>query len=34
MLHLIGRDKELFTKDINQPKRELKQMVSDSRFLT
>ncbi len=33
MLHLIGRDKELFTQDINQHEKELKQIVSNSRFL-
>jgi len=34
MLYLTGREKELFTEDINQHEKELKQMVSDSRFLT
>lgn len=33
MLHLIGRNKELFTEDIRQHEKELKQIVSNSRFL-
>jgi FlaA1/EpsC-like NDP-sugar epimerase len=33
MLHLLGRDKELFTEDINQYEKELNQIVSKSRFL-
>ena len=33
MLHLIGRDKELFTEDINNHKHELGRIVSNSRFL-
>ena len=33
MLHLIGRNKELFTEDIRQHEKELQQIVSDSRFL-
>lgn len=33
MLHLIGRDKELFTEDIQQHEEELQQIVSNSRFL-
>jgi FlaA1/EpsC-like NDP-sugar epimerase len=33
MLHLIGRDKELFTEDINQHEKELSEVVSSSRFL-
>jgi len=33
MLNLIGRDKELFTEDVNQHEKELTQIVSSSRFL-
>jgi nucleoside-diphosphate-sugar epimerase len=33
MLHLIGREKELFTEDIRQHEKEIKQIVSGSRFL-
>ncbi len=33
MLRLIGRDKELFTRDIQSHEKELKQIVSNSRFL-
>ena len=33
MLHLIGREKELFTQDINQHEKEINQIVSGSRFL-
>ncbi len=33
MLQLIGRNKELFTEDIQNHKNELKQIVSNSRFL-
>jgi len=33
MLHLIGRDKELFTEDITQHETELNQIVSQSKFL-
>ena len=33
MLHLIGREKELFTEDIQQHEKELQQIVSNSRFL-
>ena len=33
MLNLIGRDKELFTEDIESHKEELNQLVSGSRFL-
>ena len=33
MLHLIGRDKELFTEDIESHQKELNQLVSGSRFL-
>lgn len=33
MLKLIGRNKELFTKDIRSKKEELEQIVSSSRFL-
>jgi len=33
MLNLIGRDKELFTEDIQQHEKELRQTVSNSRFL-
>ncbi|HKL08041.1 MAG TPA: polysaccharide biosynthesis protein, partial [Bacteroidales bacterium] len=33
MLNLIGREKELFTEDINQHEKELQQTVSNSRFL-
>ncbi|MFP4024612.1 MAG: UDP-N-acetylglucosamine 4,6-dehydratase [Thiohalospira sp.] len=33
MLHLIGRNKELFTEDIHQHEKELQQIVSNSRFL-
>jgi FlaA1/EpsC-like NDP-sugar epimerase len=33
MLQLIGRDKELFTEDIQQHEKELQQIVSGSRFL-
>lgn len=32
MLNLIGRDKELFTEDINQHEKELQQIVFNSRF--
>ncbi len=32
MLHLIGRNKELFTEDINQHEKELQQIVSGSVF--
>jgi len=33
ILHLIGRDKELFLDDINKHDRELRDIVSNSRFL-
>ena len=33
MLHLIGRNKELFTEDIQNYKEKLEQIVSTSRFL-
>lgn len=33
MFNIIGRDKELFTEDIQQYEKELKQIVSGSRFL-
>jgi len=33
MLQLIGRDKELFTEDINLHEKELQQIVAKSRFL-
>jgi len=33
MLHLIGRNKELFTEDVNQNEKELQKIVSGSRFL-
>ncbi len=33
MLHLIGREKELFTEDIRNHQKELEKIVSDSRFL-
>lgn len=33
MLHLLGREKELFTEDIENHKKELDQIVSNSRFL-
>ncbi|MFC2096240.1 UDP-N-acetylglucosamine 4,6-dehydratase [Bacteroidota bacterium] len=33
MLHLLGREKELFTEDIENHKEELDQIVSNSRFL-
>lgn len=33
MLHLIGREKELFTEDIRNHQKELERIVSDSRFL-
>lgn len=33
ILNLIGRQKELFTKDINVSEKELKRIVSTSRFL-
>ena len=33
MLQLIGRDKELFTSDIRKHEDELKEIVSNSRFL-
>lgn len=33
ILSLIGRDEELFTKDINKVSRELENVVSNSRFL-
>lgn len=33
MLDLIGRSQELFTEDIQQHEKELKQIVSDSNFL-
>jgi len=33
MLHLIGRNKELFTEDIRQHEKEIKQIVSGSQFL-
>jgi len=33
MLQLIGREKELFTEDMNQNEKELKKIVSGSRFL-
>jgi len=33
ILELIGRDQELFTKDISNHEAELKSIVSDSRFL-
>lgn len=33
ILNLIGRDKELFTEDINNHEKELSEIVSSSRFL-
>jgi len=33
ILHLIGREKELFTEDINSHKEQLNEIVSNSRFL-
>jgi FlaA1/EpsC-like NDP-sugar epimerase len=33
MLHLIGRDKELFTEDIENHNEELERIISSSRFL-
>lgn len=33
MLLLIGREKELFTEDIHQHEKQLKQIVSSARFL-
>lgn len=33
MLHLLGRDKELFTEDIAKHLKQLNQIVSESRFL-
>jgi hypothetical protein len=33
MLHLIGRNKKLFTEDMNQHEKELQKMVSQLRFL-
>lgn len=33
MLQFIGRNKELFTKDIQQHEKDLQQIVSNSRFL-
>ena len=33
ILNLIGRKKELFTKDINSYNEELKNIISTSRFL-
>ncbi len=33
MLHLIGREKELFTEDIEAHQIELDRIVSNSRFL-
>ena len=33
MLNLIGREKELFTQDINSNQKELKKIISSSRFL-
>ena len=33
ILKLIGRHKELFTKDINKHEKELTELVSSSRFL-
>lgn len=33
ILHLIGRDKELFTEDIDRHEKELSGMVKDSSFL-
>jgi len=33
ILHIIGRDKELFSQDISQHERQLHEIVSSSRFL-
>lgn len=33
MLHLLGREKELFTEDIENHKEELDRIISGSRFL-
>jgi FlaA1/EpsC-like NDP-sugar epimerase len=33
MLHLLGREKELFTEDIENHKEQLDKIVSGSRFL-
>ncbi len=33
MLHLLGRNKELFTQDIHQHEKKIQQIVSNSRFL-
>lgn len=33
MLHLIGRNKELFTEDIHQHEKQLKQIVFVTKFL-
>lgn len=33
ILHLIGRNKELFTEDVSKHEKELNEMVSSSRFL-
>jgi FlaA1/EpsC-like NDP-sugar epimerase len=33
MLHLLGRDKELFTEDIENHREQLHKIVASSRFL-